>query len=245
MRYKITIEYNGSNFSGWQKQKHSAHSVQEAIENAILKFTGEKITLYCGGRTDSGVHALGQIAHFDINKNFEPYRIRNAINYHLNSTAISIVNVEVVNNEFHARFSAKKRHYQYKIINRYAPSPLENGYVWQVFKPLDVDVMIDAAQHLIGKHDLSSFRSKDCQAKSPIKTIDNIEILQHIHHIYIKISALSFLHNQVRIITGTLVKFGRHKIHSREMLKILDQKDRKASGVTAPPHGLYLMRIDY
>ncbi|MDN5247863.1 MAG: tRNA pseudouridine(38-40) synthase TruA [Wolbachia endosymbiont of Tyrophagus putrescentiae] len=245
MRYKITIEYNGSNFSGWQRQKHSVYSIQEVVEKAIFNFTGEEVTLYCGGRTDAGVHALGQVAHFDICREFEPYRARNAINYHLRSTAVSILNVEVVDDTFHARFSAKKRHYEYRVINRYAPAVLENGYVWQVFKSLDVDIMREAARYLIGKHDLSSFRSKDCQAKDPVKTIDSIEIVQNGNHIYIKISALSFLHNQVRIIVGTLVEFGQNKTDPQEMQKILNQRERSAAGITAPPFGLYLVKIDY
>lgn len=244
MRYKITIEYNGSGFSGWQKQ-HSTNSIQEIIENAIFNFSGEKVTLYCGGRTDAGVHAIGQVAHFDMQKEFELYRIRNAINYHLKSIPIVILNAEVVNDTFHARFSAKKRHYEYKIVNRYAPAALEAGYVWQIFNPLDVNIMCEAAKYLVGKHDLSSFRSKDCQAKNPVKTTDNIDITQNGSYIYIKISALSFLHNQVRIIVGTLVEFGKNKTDPQEMKQIIDRSRRSAAGVTAPPYGLYLIKIDY
>ncbi|MDR1139197.1 MAG: tRNA pseudouridine(38-40) synthase TruA [Rickettsiales bacterium] len=245
MRYKITIEYNGSSFSGWQKQQHSADSIQEAIENAIFNFSGEKVTLYCGGRTDAGVHALGQVAHFDMEREFELYRIRNAINYHLKSIPIVVLNAEVVDDEFHARFSAKKRHYEYRIINRYAPAALEAGYVWQVFNPLDVNIMREAAKYLLGKHNLSSFCSKDCQAANPVRTIDDIETVQNGSHIYIKISAISFLHNQVRIIVGTLVEFGKNKTNPQEMLNILNQRKRNAAGVTAPPCGLYLVKIDY
>lgn len=245
MRYKITVEYNGSSFSGWQKQQHSANSIQEKIENAIFNFSGEKVTLYCGGRTDAGVHALGQIAHFDMEKEFELYRIRNAINYHLKSIPIVVLNAEVVDDAFHARFSAKKRYYEYRIVNRYAPAALETGYVWQVFSPLDVNIMREAAKHLLGKHDLSSFRSKDCHAANPIRTIDDIDIIQNGNHIHIKISAISFLHNQVRIIVGTLVEFGKNRTNPQEMLNILSQCKRSAAGVTAPPFGLYLVKIDY
>ncbi len=245
MRYKITIEYNGSEFSGWQKQKQSISSVQETIENAIYNFSHEKVTLYCGGRTDAGVHALGQVAHFDIRKEFEPYRIRNAANYHLKSTDIAVINAEIVNETFHARFSAKKRHYEYRIINRYAPTVLENGRIWQIFKPLSIEIMCKAAKYLVGKHDFSSFRSKYCQSKSPIKTIDSIEIIQDQDHLYIRISALSFLHNQVRIMVGTLVEFGSNNIDPDQILKILNNQDRNYAGTTAPPYGLYLIGIDY
>ncbi|MGL9681750.1 MAG: tRNA pseudouridine(38-40) synthase TruA [Wolbachia sp.] len=245
MRYKITIEYNGSSFSGWQKQQYSTNSIQETIENAIFNFSGEKVTLYCGGRTDAGVHALGQVAHFNMKREFELYRIRNAINYHLKLISVVVLNVEVVNDEFHARFSAKKRHYEYRIINRYTPSALEAGYVWQIFNPLDVNIMREAAKHLLGKQNLSSFRSKDCQAANPVRTIDNIEIVQNGSYIYIKISAISFLHNQVRIIVGTLVEFGKNKTNPQEMLNILNKRKRNAAGVTAPPCGLYLVKIDY
>ncbi|MDG7056266.1 MAG: tRNA pseudouridine(38-40) synthase TruA [Wolbachia endosymbiont of Meromenopon meropis] len=245
MRYKITIEYNGSNFHGWQKQRHSTNSIQEIIENAIANFSGEKISLHCGGRTDAGVHALGQVAHFDMNKKFDSYKIRNAINYHLKSVPIVVLNAEIVDNKFHARFSAKKRHYEYRIINRYAPLALEAGYVWQVFNPLEINIMCKAAEYLLGKHDLSSFRSRECQAVSPIRTIDNIEIKQNGSHIYINISAISFLHNQVRIIVGTLVEFGKKKINPKEMLNILKQRKRSHAGITAPSCGLYLLKIDY
>ncbi|WFW29906.1 MAG: tRNA pseudouridine(38-40) synthase TruA [Wolbachia endosymbiont of Menacanthus eurysternus] len=245
MRYKIIIEYNGSSFSGWQKQQHSINSVQETIENAIFNFSKEKVTLYCGSRTDAGVHALGQVAHFNIKKELELYKIRNAINFYLKSIPITILSVEIVNNEFHARFSAKKKHYEYKIFIRCTPTVLNSGYVWQIFNPLDVNIMREAAKYLLGKHNLSSFRSKNCQAISPIKTIDNIEIVQNENFIYIKISAISFLHNQVRIIVGTLVKFGKNKTNPQEMLNILKQRRRSAAGVTAPPYGLYLVKIDY
>lgn len=245
MRYKITIEYNGSGFSGWQKQQHSANSIQETIENAIFNFSGERVFLHCGGRTDAGVHALGQVAHFDMERKFELYRVRDAINYHLKSIPIVVLDAEIVDDAFHARFSAKKRHYEYRTINRYAPAALETGYVWQVLNPLDVNVMRGAAKYLLGKHNLSSFRSKDCQATNPVRTIDDIDIVQSESHIYIKISAISFLHNQVRIIVGTLVEFGKNRTNPQEMLNILNQCKRDAAGITAPPYGLYLVKIDY
>lgn len=245
MRYKIAIEYNGSGFSGWQKQQHSANSIQETIESAIFNFSGERVVLHCGGRTDAGVHALGQVAHFDMERKFELYRVRDAINYHLKSIPIVVLDAEIVDDAFHARFSAKKRHYEYRIINRYAAAALETGYVWRVLNPLDVNVMRRAAKYLLGKHNLSSFRSKDCQATNPVRTIDDIDIVQSESHIYIKISAISFLHNQVRIIVGTLVEFGKNRTNPQEMLNILSQCKRNAAGITAPPYGLYLVKIDY
>ncbi|MGL9732633.1 MAG: tRNA pseudouridine(38-40) synthase TruA [Wolbachia sp.] len=245
MRYKIMIEYNGSSFSGWQKQQYSTNSIQESIENAIFNFSGEKVTLYCGGRTDAGVHALEQVAHFNMEREFELYKIRNAINYHLKSIPVVVLNVEVVDDEFHARFSAKKRYYEYRIINRYTPTALEVGYAWQIFNPLDVNIMREAAKYLLGKHNFSSFCSKACQAANPIRTIDDIEIVQNGSNIYIKTSAISFLHNQVRIIVGTLVEFGKNKTNPQEMLNILNKCNRNAAGVTASPCGLYLVKIDY
>nr|CAH7725133.1 unnamed protein product [Callosobruchus chinensis] len=180
-----------------------------------------------------------------MERQFELYRIRNGINYHLKAIPIVVLGAEVVDDAFHARFSAKKRYYEYRIINRYAPAALEIGYVWQVFNPLDVNVMRGAAKYLLGKHNLSSFRSKDCQATNPVRTIDGIDIVQNGSHIYIKISAISFLHNQVRIIVGTLVEFGKNRTNPQEMLNILSQCKRNAAGVTAPSHGLYLVKIDY
>lgn len=245
MRYKVIVEYEGRNFSGWQRQKHSLNSIQQILESAIKNFSGEEITVYCGGRTDAGVHALGQVAHFDLQKEREPYVVRNAINYHLRPLPICVLNAEITDDEFHARFSAKKRHYLYRIVNRYAPLTIDHNRAWQVCQKLDVNKMNKAAKYLIGKHDFSSFRAKDCQAKNPIKTINDIEILQDGCNINIPISARSFLHNQVRIIIGTLVECGRNRLPPEEILNILKKRKRSAAGATAPPYGLYLIRIDY
>lgn len=245
VRYKITVEYDGKNFSGWQRQKHSSNSIQQILEDAIKSFSGEELTIYCGGRTDAGVHALGQVVHFDLKKEHKLYVVRNAINYHLRPLPICVLSTETTDDEFHARFSAKKRHYLYKIVNRYAPLTLDHNHAWQVCQKLDISKMNKAAKHLIGKHDFSSFRAKDCQVKNPIKTIDNIEILQDGCNINIAISARSFLHNQVRIITGTLVECGRGHLLPEEIPSILKKCKRSAAGTTAPPYGLYLIRIDY
>ncbi|KJV68824.1 tRNA pseudouridine(38-40) synthase TruA [Candidatus Neoehrlichia procyonis] len=245
MRYKITIEYDGSGFSGWQRQKYTNNSIQETIENAIFSFSQQRITVYAGGRTDAGVHALEQVAHFDLITHLDDYVIRNAINYHLRPNAISILSVKKVSNEFHARFSAKKRHYLYKITNRYSPVAIDYKRTWHIPKPLNVDNMVQAASYIIGKNNLSSFRSKTCQSKSPIKTIDNIIVTKNNQYIYIYISALSFLYKQVRIITGTLVSCGKELFLPAHMLDILNKKNRAAAGETAPPYGLYLIKIDY
>ncbi|WP_339045217.1 tRNA pseudouridine(38-40) synthase TruA [Candidatus Mesenet endosymbiont of Agriotes lineatus] len=245
MRYKVVLEYDGHNFSGWQRQKHSSNSIQQILESAIKNFLGEEITTHCGGRTDVGVHALGQVVHFDLQKGHKLYVVRNAINYHLRPLPICVLSVETTNDEFHARFSAKRRHYLYRIVNRYAPLTIDHNRAWQVCQKLDVNKMNKAAKYLIGKHDFSSFRAKDCQAKNPIKTVDNIEVLQDGYNINIAISARSFLHNQVRIITGTLVECGRGRLLPEEISNILRKCKRSAASTTAPPYGLYLVRIDY
>ncbi|UWI83322.1 tRNA pseudouridine(38-40) synthase TruA [Wolbachia endosymbiont of Howardula sp.] len=245
MRYKLIIEYNGYSFSGWQKQKQSSNSIQAAIENAIFLFTGTRVELYCSGRTDAGVHAIGQVAHCDLEVEYTLETIRNALNFYLKSIPIVILNVSIVDNTFHARFSAKKRYYEYRIINRDVRIVLGSGYAWYVMEPINIDIMNRAAQYLIGQNNLSSFRSKDCQVRNPIKTIDSINIVKKIDHIYITISAISFLYKQVRIIVGTLIDFGKRNTNPHEMFNIITQCKRSAAGMTAPPYGLYLVKIDY
>lgn len=243
-RYKIIVEYDGTGLSGWQKQKHSS-SVQECIENAINSFTRENVTVYGAGRTDAGVHALGQVAHFDLTKCLEEKATRNAINHFLKPHKISIVDVKHVENSFHARFDAKQKVYTYKILNREAPSPILKNKAWHVKEYLDIDKIQSAANLLIGKYDFSSFRGTSCQAKSPIRTIDYISVCREQDIISISIAGRSFLYNQVRIITGCLRKVGSGKINNEDIKTILLSKNRSNAAETAPEYGLYLSKIFY
>ncbi|MDR3224574.1 MAG: tRNA pseudouridine(38-40) synthase TruA [Holosporales bacterium] len=253
MRIKLTVEYDGLGFCGWQKQDCQT-SVQETIELAISKvFNGiEKIELYGAGRTDSGVHATGQVAHFDItdsslinlwNRNLSKLLV--AINFYLIDKRISIINIQVVPDDFHARFSAKMRHYRYIIFNRAVRSVIHENRAWHVPRLLDESKMNEAAQQLIGTNDLSSFRSVSCGAKSPIKTISRAIVQREGDFVVIDISAKSFLHNQVRITVGTLVKIGHGNENVDYISLLLEARDRTIAGVTAPSHGLYLNWIDY
>ncbi len=243
-RYKITIEYDGSGFCGWQMQEGEP-SVQESIATAVYKLCGEETAIYGAGRTDAGVHALGQVAHFDTVKEYPEYTVRDALNFYLQRSGISLLKAERVPDTFHARFSAKERSYIYRILNRRAPSVLAKNRVWHIALPLDINLMSEGAQKLIGKHDFSSFRAAECQAKSPIKTLDEITFSQEDEEIKMYIRARSFLHNQVRIIAGTLVQAGLGKLTPEEVEKILADKDRTKAGPTAPPYGLYLYQIKY
>ncbi len=243
-RYKITIEYNGQPFIGWQRQEVEP-SVQGTIEAALFKMSGVQITLHGAGRTDAGVHATGQAAHFDIRQDFPMDEIMGAINHYVKPLPISILSVEGVDNEFHARFSAVSRAYIYKIINRKAPLALENGRAWHIKEELDVEAMQEAANYLIGKHDFSSFRSAQCQSKNPVKTIDAIELIRKGEGIEMHIKAPSFLHNQVRIIIGNLRKVGNGTFKPLQIKEILEAKDRTKAAETAPPDGLYLVEVKY
>ena len=241
--FKITIEYDGTNYVGWQKQDNGL-SIQEAIEDAIFKLTAEKINLFGAGRTDSGVHALGQVAHFNLKKIFKIDNIRDGLNQHLRPQPIAILKVAKVHQDFHARFSAIKRTYEYVITNRRPPLTINKNKSWGVFKKLDIKKMKFEAQFFIGKHNLQAFRSIHCQSSSSIKTIDDIKILHKNNDIYIRVSARSFLHSQVRIMVGTLVDIGKGKIKN-SIKKIIKDKDRSDAGITAPACGLYLLKIEY
>ena len=247
MRYKAIIEYDGTSFIGWQKQKcaEGHRSVQESIEEAIWAFSQQAVTVYAAGRTDAGVHALGQVIHFDLQMGVEDYVIKNALNHYLRRYMVAVLELQRVDSDFHARFSAKARHYTYKISNRSAPLCIEYMRMWHVYKRLNVQDMRDAAMRIVGKKDFASFRAKGCQSKSSIKTIDSLEILEHGDAIFINISAPSFLHKQVRIIVGTLVQCGFNVFSPAYIDEILEKRDRSAAGSTAPPHGLYLTRVDY
>lgn len=243
-RYKITLEYLGKNYCGWQRQKESL-SLQQVIEEAIFAFSKEKITLVVAGRTDSGVNAYGQVAHFDLEKYYDPRRLRHSINHFARPHTIGVIKAEIVDETFNARFSAKTRHYVYKILNRDAVNIINKDLQTTIRHRLDIDAMQKAANYLIGYHDFSSFRASECQSKSPMKTIDTIKIIKDRDNIEIHVSALSFLHHMVRNIVGNLLMVGNGTWNPEKVKEILLAKDRKAGGPTAPPEGLYFVKVDY
>ncbi len=243
-RYKLTIEYDGTPYAGWQRQK-DVLSVQEAIETAIYGFCQQQVSLTCAGRTDAGVHALGQVAHVDLVGDYSCFRIMEALNAHLRREAVSIVNVEAVPDTFNARFDATKRRYRYRIITRRAPLVMEHNRAWQIIGQLDLGAMREAAAYLIGHHDFTSFRDSQCQANSPMRTLDRLDITQTDDIITLELEALSFLHHQVRIITGTLVDIGRGKYPPATIQDILAARSRPAAGPTAPACGLYFVEVWY
>ena len=249
-RYKLTIEYDGTPYYGWQRQD-DLPTVQEELEKAIENFCGMPCPVQCSGRTDAGVHARGQVVHVDLPKDYDAYTVMMAINNHIirlskqQTPSISVVSVTPVHSDFNARFDAKKRYYQYRIINRKSILALEQNRAWQVPVPLNHQLMHDAAQYLIGKHDFTSFRAAACQANSPIKTIDSIIIKRHQDDIIIDINALSFLHHQVRNIVGTLKWVGDKTITPDTIKTILQNCDRSSAGPTAPAAGLYFIKVEY
>ena len=243
-RYKIVVEYDGSDFAGWQRQANGP-SVQQALEEAIAGFSGETVTTQGAGRTDAGVHALGQVAHFDLSKDWDPFRIGEALNYHLKPNPIAILQVDKVGADFEARFSAKARHYEYRILNRRPRPALEENHVWHVVKPLDAEAMHAAAQVLVGQHDFTTFRSAECQAKSPVKTLDRIAVRRELDHVVVTVSARSFLHHQVRSVAGSLKLVGEGKWTAKDFAAALKARDRARCGPMAPACGLYLVAIDY
>ena len=243
-RFKLLIEYDGTGFVGWQRQKNG-RSIQETIEDAIGKFCGEKVLAQGAGRTDAGVHAYGQVAHVDIKRRFKAETVRNAINAHLRSFPISVLSVEKTTEQFHARFSAKERVYIYRIINRSAPLAVDKNRAWKITTPLDAMAMHDSAQILIGKHDFTSFRAKQCQASSPVKTLSTLQVNKIEEKIEILVRAPSFLHHQVRNIVGTLKLVGEGKWTVNDFAAVLKACDRNAAGPTAPPEGLFLKNVSY
>ncbi len=243
-RYKLLIEYDGRPYAGWQKQAN-APSVQQTIEEAIFRFSGERTPLQGAGRTDTGVHALGQVGHFDLPGIWQGGRIRDALNAQLRPAPIAIIAAEPVPDAFDARRSAVRRHYLYRIVDRRAPAALDIDRVWDVRRRLDIEAMREAAAMLVGNHDFTTFRSADCQAKSPVKTLDAIAIRRQGDEILFDVSARSFLHNQVRSMVGTLKKVGEGKWLPDAVGAALAARDRKACGPVAPPGGLYLVRVDY
>lgn len=243
-RYRITIEYDGGPFAGWQRQENGP-SVQAALEQAIFKLSAKQVTVAGAGRTDAGVHALGQVAHFDLEKTFTADKLRDALNYHLRPDPVAVLGSRIVSDEFHARFSATSRLYLYRIMNRRAPPVLERGHVWHVARALDAEAMHAGAQHLVGKHDFTTFRAAECQAQSPVKTLDQLNVRRAGEEIHIEAKARSFLHHQIRSIAGTLRLVGEGKWHPREVANALAACDRARCGPVAPPDGLYLVRVGY
>ena len=245
-RYKLTVEYDGVPYAGWQRQAN-AHSVQGAIELAIKKFTGEDVTIGAAGRTDAGVHATAQVAHVELTRDWGADKVRDAVNAHLimADERVSLINVEKTSDDFDSRFKAIGRHYLYRILNRRSPIPLERERAWWVQKPMDAGAMHEAAQHLLGTHDFTTFRAAQCQAKSPVKTLDVLDVRRVGEVIEIRASARSFLHNQVRSLTGSLMEVGTGRWSTADLVAALEARNRAACGQVAPPQGLYLIGVDY
>jgi tRNA pseudouridine38-40 synthase len=243
-RYKVIVEYDGAPFSGWQWQDH-VPSVQGAIQRAIESFAGERVAVQGAGRTDAGVHALGQVAHFDLAKEYDPGTVRDAVNAHLRPDPVSILSAEITAPDFDARRSALRRHYLYRIANRRPDLALERGRAWRFPRRLDVDAMHAAAQRLVGKHDFTTFRSTECQARSPEKTLDRLDVSRAGDEVHIVAVARSFLHNQVRSMVGSLVPVGDGKWSADDLAAALAARAPPPRGPGAPPEGLYLVRVDY
>jgi tRNA pseudouridine38-40 synthase len=243
-RYKLTIEYDGTGLVGWQRQANGL-SVQEALETAFERFCGERLTVFGAGRTDAGVHALAQVAHVDLAREADPEVIRSAINHHLRPHAISVLDAMPAPPGFDARLSARSRRYLYRILNRRAPPALERGRVWHVAPPLDAAAMQEGARHLVGHHDFSTFRDSLCQAKSPVKTLDLLDVAIDGEEIRIAARARSFLHHQVRNMAGTLKLVGLGQWDPEDVATALAACDRRAGGPTAPAEGLALVAVEY
>ncbi len=243
-RYKLTLEYDGTPFAGWQRQAGDL-SVQQVVEEAIGRMSGEAVTVQAAGRTDSGVHALGQVVSFDLGRDWDPFKIREALNFHTKPHPVAIIEAAAVPDTFEARFSAIARHYEYRILNRRGRPALDEFRVWHCPMVLDVNAMDEAAQLILGKHDFTTFRSAECQAKSPEKTLDRLDVSREGEMIVVRASARSFLHSQVRSMVGSLKLVGDGKWSPRDFRAALDARDRSRCGPLAPPEGLYLVRVDY
>jgi tRNA pseudouridine38-40 synthase len=243
-RYKLTIEYDGAPFVGWQVQENGL-SVQAVLAAAIAAFCGEAVEVRGAGRTDAGVHATGQVAHVDLVKAWDTDTVRDAINAHLRPHSVAVRSAEAVAADFDARFSATKRHYLYRIVNRRADLALDREHAWRIGRPLDAGAMHDAAQRLVGKHDFTTFRAAECQAKSPMKTLDRLDVARDGEEVRIQAAARSFLHTQVRSMVGSLALVGEGRWSADDLARALAVRDRTACGPVAPPDGLYLVRVDY
>ena len=243
-RYKLTIEYDGTPYVGWQAQDNGV-SVQGVLTEAVAAFAGERVVIGAAGRTDAGVHALGQVAHVDLAKDWDTETVRDAINFHLRPQPVAVLAAERAASDFDARFPAVKRHYLYRIVNRRADLTLEQNHAWRVPRLLDAEAMHAAAQRLIGRHDFTTFRSTECQAKSPVKTLDRLDVARDGDEIRVTAAARSFLQHQVRSMVGSLIHVGEGKWRADDLATALAARDRTACGQVAPPHGLYLVRVDY
>jgi len=243
-RWRLRIEYDGAPFMGWQRQEHGP-SVQQTLEEALHQMTGELATFTAAGRTDAGVHALAMSAHVDIARQLTPHRLREGLNALVRPHPVSVLDVEQVADDWHARFSCVGRRYRYRILNRRAPPALDVGKVWHIAVPLDVEAMAEGAAHLIGRHDFTTFRSAQCQSDSPVKTLDRLEVTRVGEEIHVKAAARSFLHHQVRSMVGCLALVGREQWQPDDMRKALEAADRAALGLNAPPHGLYFVEAIY
>ena len=243
-RYKLLIEYDGAPFCGWQIQADQV-TVQGVLTAAVAALSGEHALVQGAGRTDAGVHARGQVAHVDLTRDWEADTVRDALNAHLRPHPVAVLSAERVGDDFNARTSAVKRHYRYVIVNRRADLTLERGHAWRIPRPLDVAAMHVAAQRLVGKHDFTTFRSTECQAKSPLKTLDRLDVVREADRVVVLASARSFLHNQVRSMVGSLATVGDGKWSADDLSRALEARDRTACGQVAPPDGLYLMQVDY
>ncbi len=243
-RFRVTVEYDGGPFVGWQRQDNGL-SVQQVMEEALHRLTGKPVRVQGAGRTDAGVHALGQVAHFDLQRDWPPYKIRDGMNFHMKPHPVAILEAAAVEADFHARFSAIQRHYLYRILNRRAPPAVLRGRVWHVPVPLDHEAMHEAAQALAGLHDFTTFRASRCQAKNPVRDINEISVIRRGEEIHLRVSARAFLHNQIRSIAGSLKLVGEGRWPTERIAQALAARDRKACGPVAPPEGLYLTQVDY
>lgn len=243
-RFALTLEFDGGPFMGLQRQAHGP-SVQQSVEDAAFAVTGQKVTLHAAGRTDTGVHAIAMRAHFDLSRDFDPFRMAEALNAKLKPQPIAVLDCRVVPEGWHARFSCIGRAYEYRIANRRAPLALEAGRAWRIARPLDADAMHEAAQELVGLHDFTTFRSVHCQAASPVKTLDRLDVRREGDHIIIEAAARSFLHHQVRSMVGCLSLVGEGKWTRADLADVLAAKDRCKLGLNAPPEGLYFVKANY
>jgi tRNA pseudouridine38-40 synthase len=243
-RYRILVEYDGTPFLGWQRQAHGP-SVQGALEEALRNFCGEEAGVRGAGRTDAGVHALGQVAHFDLEKSWEPFRVREALNFHLKPAPVAVLDCEAAAPDFDARYSATARHYRYRILCRRAPPALDRDRVWWLPIALDADAMAAAAKVLLGRHDFTTFRAAQCQANSPLRTLDRLDVSASGEEVVVEASARSFLHNQVRSMVGSLRLVGEGKWRASDLEEALEARDRAACGPVAAACGLYLVRVAY